>query len=288
MENLERLASSVAQVELLVASLKRENRDLANRLGASAQERRQAVEAATASIEELRRQLETAVRQDPGLEARAHKAELESAELPNHLELQHQARDEERARLEGLVRQLEAQLLAQREQEQLPVAAPLELEPLKKDLEQARAAFRLSEDRVSIAEHQAQSLKAQLEQSQDAEGVAVQQAEAVRARLLEAERRVTSLESAHLGLERELGEAQRALALLPSVEDAQALRLRLQELEGAAIRAAQLDELAGRLESDKASVRVQRKELAAYAKERQTLKRRVEELMATLENVRLG
>jgi len=32
MENLERLSSSVAQVELLIAGLKRENRDLSHRL----------------------------------------------------------------------------------------------------------------------------------------------------------------------------------------------------------------------------------------------------------------
>ena len=91
-----------------------------------------------------------------------------------------------------------------------------------------------------------------------------------------------------MDLDRELGEARRALAQLPSVEDAQALRQRLQELEGVAGRAAQLDELAGRLEADKAAVRIQRKELGLYAKERQALKRRVGELLATLENVRLG
>ena len=40
--------------------------------------------------------------------------------------------------------------------------------------------------------------------------------------------------------------------------------------------------------ADKAAVRIQRRELTSYAKERQTLKRRVEELLLTLENVRLG
>lgn len=286
MENLERLGSSVAQVELLVASLKRENRDLAARLGASAQERRQAVEAATAVVEDLRRQQEALARQDPGLEARAHQAELEAADLAVQLERQRQERAEERGRLETLVRQLEAQLSAQREQERLP--APALEEDLRQELDQARAAFRISEERVRIAEQQAQALRTQLEQSQDAEAVAVQQAEAVRARLLETERRVTALESAHLALDRELGQARRALAQLPSLDDAQALRLRLQELEGAAAKAGQLEQLAARLESDKAAVRVQRRELAAYAKERQALKRRLEELMATLDNVRLG
>lgn len=286
MDNLERLGSSVAQVELLVASLKRENLDLSARLGASALERRQAVEAATALVEDLRRQQEALARQDPGMEARARQAELEAADLAVQLERQRQERAEERGRLEVLVRQLEAQLSAQREQERLP--APALEEDLRQALDQARAAFRISEERVRIAEQQAQALRTQLEQSQDAEAVAVQQAEAVRARLLETERRVTALESAHLTLDRELGQARQALAQLPSLDEAQALRLRLQELEGAAAKAGQLEQLAARLESDKAGVRVQRRELAAYAKERQALKRRLEELMATLDNVRLG
>jgi len=91
-----------------------------------------------------------------------------------------------------------------------------------------------------------------------------------------------------LELERELGEARRAMAGLPSAEEAQGLQLRLQELEGLAERAGQVQELAGRLEVEKTELRKQRKELAAYAKERQALKRRVEELLATLEAVRLG
>jgi hypothetical protein len=205
------------------------------------------------------------------------------------MEAERRGRAEERARLDGLIRQLESQLSAQREQEQLPSPEALaQRQEVSLELEQARAAFLISEERVRIAEHQAKTLRDQWEQSQDAEAVAVQQAEAVRARLMEADKRITALESAHLDLDRELGEARRALAQLPSLDEAQSLRQRLQALEGVAGRAAQLDELAGRLEADKAALRIQRKELGLYAKERQTLKRRVEELMATLENVRLG
>ena len=51
MESLERLASSIAQVELLVSSLKRENRDLAARLALAATERLEFREDAESRLE---------------------------------------------------------------------------------------------------------------------------------------------------------------------------------------------------------------------------------------------
>ncbi|HXC65555.1 MAG TPA: hypothetical protein VNZ67_14425, partial [bacterium] len=148
--------------------------------------------------------------------------------------------------------------------------------------------FAVADEQARAAESEARALRSRLEQALDGEAVAAQQADAVRSRLMEREKRITSLEAAHLGLERELGEARRAMAGLPTAEEAQGLRQRLQELEGLSERAGQVQELAGRLELEKSELRKQRKELAAYAKERQALKRRVEELLATLEAVRLG
>jgi hypothetical protein len=292
MENLERLGSSVAQVEILVASLKRENRDLAGRLGQAAQERRQALDTLQMELERARAELDSArqaQRQDPGLEARAQQAELEAAELSRRLEQAQREHREAGARMEALVRQLEAQALAGRESEQLPAPgqeAALATAQLERD--QARAAFSVADEQARAAESEVRALRSRLEQALDGEAVSAQQAEAVRSRLLEREKRITSLEAAQLGLERELGEARRALAGLPTADEAQALRQRLQELESLAERAGQVQEQALRLEAEKAELRKQRKELAAYAKERQGMKRRVEELLSTLEAVRLA
>jgi chromosome segregation ATPase len=292
MENLERLGSSVAQVEILVASLKRENRDLAGRLGQAAQERRQALDALQMELDRARAELESArqaQRQDPGLEARAHQAELEAAELSKQLEAAQREHHEATLRMDTLVRQLEAQALAGRESEQLPAANhDAALAAMQAERDQARAAFGVADEQARAAESEVRALRSRLEQALDGEAVAAQQAEAVRSRLLDREKRITSLEAAQLGLERELGEARRAAAGLPTAEEAEDLRRRVRELEGLSERAGEVQELAGRLELEKGELRRQRKELAAYAKERQALKRRVEELLATLEAVRLG
>lgn len=298
MENLERLASSVAQVELLVASLKRENRDLAARLAQAASERRQAVELGVAEAARLQKELDQArleQRNDPGLEARAHQAELESADLARQLDVALRSQLDDKARFEALVRQLEAQLLGTREHEQLPTASVEALQASEASLRGAEAALREAKESARSeqerADHLAFELKglhARLDATLEAEAQAVQAVEALKARLADQERRITGLESHSIDLERELSEAQQRLAGSVDHAEAQALQLRIQALEGELAKASGIQALSDKMEAEKADLRKQRRELAGMAKERQTLRRKVEELVATLESVRLG
>ena len=281
----------MAQVELLVASLKRENRDLAVRLAQAASERRQAVELGVAEAGRLQAELDQArleMRNDPGLEARAHQAELESADLARQLDTALRAQLDDKARFEALVRQLEAQLLGTREQELLPTASVEAIHAAEASVRQAQAAQLAEEERARHMEHELAGLTARLEAAVEAEAQAVQSAEAFKARLADQERRITGLESHALDMERQLGEAQQQLAGSASHDEAQALQLRIQDLEGELAKSSGIQALSDKMEAEKADLRKQRRELAAMSKERQTLRRKVEELVATLESVRLG
>ena len=219
MESLERLASSIAQVDLLVASLKRENRDLAGRLAASATERLELRADAEARIEALNLELlaaREAVRRDPELEARALEletraleAEQESLEMAQRFVEAHTTHLEEKTRLEALIRQLEAQVMADQGQEELPVAS--------------------AETLSAAQERERRALAAQAEAQ------------------------------------------ERTNALGAQLKDLQA------QLAGAA-----------KLDVERTELKRQRREVAAFAKERNALRRKVEELLATLESVRLG
>lgn len=291
MENLERLAGSIAQIELLMASLKRENRDLAARLAQAGTERHQADLAAEARLKELQGRLDeaqTVLRNDPGLEARAQRSELEAADLAKQLDQARRSHFEEKGRLEALVRQLEAQLLASRGQEELPTASPQALDAAHKALEQAKQSHETLEGRAARLELDLGILHGQLEQSQEREAQAAQTVAALRARQAELEKRVTSLESSGLDLERQLGEAQRMVAASTAPAEVDELRQRLQGLQDLAGQADALGEQSLKLESEKLEIKKQKRELAAFAKERAQLRRKVEELVATLENVRLG
>jgi hypothetical protein len=230
MESLERLASSIAQVDLLVASLKRENRDLAGRLAASAAERlevraeaevridalnlelREIHADAEARIEALNLELRSAreaVRLDPELEARVQEAERESLEMAQRFVEAHTTHLEEKTRLEALIRRLEAQVMADQGQEELPVAS--------------------AETLSAAQERERRALAAQAEAQ------------------------------------------ERTNALGAQLKDLQA------QLAGAA-----------KLDVERTELKRQRREVAAFAKERNALRRKVEELLATLESVRLG
>jgi chromosome segregation ATPase len=324
MENLERLAGSIAQVELLVASLKRECRDLATRLASAASERRQALDQAEearrlgreeweaeraelqarleqglareterheAEVLSLTRALQAAqneVRADPNLEARVHQAELESAELARRLDAEARAHYEEKARFEALIRQLEAQVMADRGLEQMPVASAEALAEAKEAQREAQAGQEAAQERAKALEDQLRRLQERLDAVTDSEARASQDADALRTRLAEQERRVTALESAGLDLERELSDTRLRLAGAPKPEEVEAWKARLLELEGLAQRSSEVQARGAKLDAEQAELRRQKRELAAFAKERQTLRRKVEELVSTLESVRLG
>jgi chromosome segregation ATPase len=291
MDNLERLASSIAQIEVLVGSLKRENRDLATRLGQAASERRQLELAAEARLRDLQAQLteaQSVLKHDPGLEARAQAAELEAADLARQVDQARREHFEEKGRLEALIRQLESQVLAKGAEEQLPTASPQALEEAQNALKALQAEKEAAEGRAARLELDLGILHGQLEQAQEREAQARQGAEALRARQGELEKRVTALESSGLDLERQLADAQRRLAGAPDSAQVQAWQARLAELEALAQQAARLDEQAQRQQEEQAALKKQKRELAGLAKERALLRRKVEELVATLESVRLG
>jgi predicted nucleic acid-binding Zn-ribbon protein len=291
MDNLERLAGSIAQIELLVASLKRENRDLAARLAQAGQERRQSELAAEARLRDLQAQLseaQTVLRNDPGLEARAQQAELEAADLARQLDEARRSHFEEKGRFEALIRQLEHQALAAREFEELPTASAEALREAQQSAESLRQEKAAVKAYAAKLEQELQDLRGRLDRAADREATLGQEAEALRARQAELEKRVTSLESHGLDLERQLGEAQLRLAESAKPDEVAALQARLLELEALAAQAAGLRDQADKLAAEKAELKRQKRDLAAYSKEKQTLRRKVEELVATLESVRLG
>jgi cell shape-determining protein MreC len=59
-------------------------------------------------------------------------------------------------------------------------------------------------------------------------------------------------------------------------------------LEAQSAQAKSVLEEVGRLETEKQALRRQKAEMAAYTRERAALRRKVEELVATLQSVRLG
>lgn len=284
MDSLDRLSGSIAQIELLVASLKRENRDLGARLAQAAAERRQLELAGEARLRDLQARLseaETAMRHDPGLEKRAQQAELEAADLARQLDQARRGHFEEKGRLEGLLRQMEAQVMAAREHEQIPTANP-------QALQDALAAAEAQAGRAGKLELDLGVLHNQLELAQEREAQAAQAAEALRVRQAELQKRITALESASIDLERQLADAQLKLAESAGPEEVADLRARLKQLEDLAAQADRLGEEGLKLEAEKAAMKKEKRELAAFAKERAVLRRKVEELVATLESARLG
>ena len=122
----------------------------------------------------------------------------------------------------------------------------------------------------------------------DAETRASQEAEALKARLADQEKRVTSLEAAGHELERALSDARLKLAEAPKPEEVTDWQTRLKDLEALSLQASSLQALKAKLEAEQVELKRQRRESAAFAKERQTIRRKVEELLSTLESVRLG
>lgn len=261
MESLERLASSIAQVELLVASLKRENRDLAGRLAVVASERLEERLAADARIQTLALDVEAArsePRLDLELEARARRAESEGAVLARELDAaQHRHRDE-KSRLEALIRQLEAQTMPGQVLDQMPVASAEALNLAHEGERRAIAGQAEAQERsLALAAH-LKDLQARLDGLLAAELRAVDEVESLKAQQAAQKTRIAELEGGLGERERLLGEAQTQLAG------------------------------AEKMDAERAELRRQRREVAAFAKEGHTLRRKVEELLATLESVRLG
>jgi hypothetical protein len=291
MENLERLSSSVAQVELLLASLKRENRDLSQRLAQSAHSLRSAQDLHQAELALLKQQLHEAslsLRQDPGLEARAHQGELEAADLARQLDEARRRHLDEKASLEAEIQRLRSELLTGRFEEQLPIASESALREAQSLRESAETEAAILRQRISQVEQLAAQDRLQAEASKEAEAQALQALEAHRSRLAEQDKRITALESHGLELERQWGEAQLRLAESAKPEEVAAWQARLAQLEAQAGQAETVLAEAGRLDGEKQALRRQKNEMAAYARERQALRRKVEELVATLQSVRLG
>lgn len=291
MENLERLSSSVAQVELLLASLKRENRDLSHRLAQSAASLKAAQELHQAEISLLKAQLHEAglaLRQDPGLEARAHQAELEAADLARQLEEVRRHHLDEKSALEAEIQSLRSERLHGTIEEQLPIASESALREAQSLREAAEVEAQALRQRLSQVEAAAQADRAKAEEAQELMAQAQQVVEAFKVRQGEQERRMTALESAALAMERQLSEAQLRLAESAKPEEVAAWQERLAVLESQAAQAQSVIAEASRLEAEKQALRRQKNEMTAYARERSALKRKVEELVATLQSVRLG
>jgi hypothetical protein len=291
MENLERLSSSVAQVELLLASLKRENRDLSLRLAQGAQSLRTAQDLHQAELALLKQQLHEAslaLRQDPGLEARAHQAELEAADLARQLDDARRRHLDEKGALESENQRLRSEALNGRLEDQLPVASESALREAQSLREAAEAEAGALRQRLSQVEQMAARDRSESEAAKEAQAQAQQALEAHRSRLAEQDKRMTALESHSLELERQWGEAQLRLAESAKPEEVAAWQSRLAELESQASQAQSVLAEVGRLETEKQALRRQKSEMAAYARERQALRRKVEELVATLQSVRLG
>ena len=291
MENLERLSSSVAQVELLLSSLKRENRDLSHRLAQAAASVKAAHDLHQADVALLKQQLHEAglsLRQDPGLEARAHQAELEAADLARQLDESRRRALDEKGTLEAEIQRLRSERMHGPLEEQLPIASESALREAQSLREAAEAEVLALRQRLSQVEAAAAADRAQAETAQEHMAQAQQIVEAFKARQGEQDKRMTALESSALDLERQLSEAQLHLAESAKPEEVAAWKRRLDELESQASRAKSVLDESGRLEAEKLALRRQKTEMASYLRERAGLRRKVEELVATLQSVRLG
>jgi hypothetical protein len=281
----------VAQVELLLAGLKRENRDLGQRLAQQSSSLKSAQDLHQAELQLLRQQLHEAglaLRQDPGLEARAHQAELESAELARQLDESKRRHLDEKAALEAEIQQLRNQAMAGRLEEQVPIASESALREAQSLREAAEAESTSLRQRLAQVEAAEAQEKEKLQAARDGEAQAQQELEAQKSRLAEREKRLTALESHALELERQFGELQLRLAESAKPDEVAAWQGRLTELEAQVGQAQAVLAETARLEAERQELRRQKATLAAYARERQTLRRKVEELVATLQSVRLG
>jgi hypothetical protein len=291
MENLERLSSSIAQVELLLASLKRENRDLSHRLAQNAASLKAAHDLAQAELALLRQQLHEAgqsLAPDPELQTRAQQAEIDAAELARQLDEVRRRHLEEKAALEAEIQRLRLSALSGRLEDQVPIASESALREAQSLREAAEAEAEALRQRLSQAEAHAAEDRGRAEAAQESAAQAQQALEAHKARLLEQDKRMTALESASLDLERNLSDAQLRLAEGAKPEEVAVWQARLGELEAQAEQAERIVAEAGKLETEKQALRRQKTEMAAYARERAALRRKVEELVATLQSVRLG
>lgn len=291
MENLERLSSSVAQVELLLSSLKRENRDLSHRLAQAAGSLKAAHDLHQAEVALLKQQIHEAslaLRQDPGLEARAHQAELEAADLARQLDEARRRNLDEKAALEAEIQGLRSERLHGRLEDQLPIASESALREAQSLREAAEAEAQALRQRLSQVEAAAAADRAKAEDAQESMAQAQQVVEAFKARQGEMDKRMTALESSALEMERALSEANLHLAESAKPEEVAAWQERLAVLESQAAQAKSVIEESGRLETEKQALRRQKAEMAAHARERAALRRKVEELVATLQSVRLG
>ena len=291
MENLERLSSSVAQVELLIASLKRENRDLSHRLAQISSSLKTAHDLHHVEMALLKQQLHEAslsLRQDPGLEARAHQAELEAADLARQLDEVRRRNLDEKSQFEAEIQRLRSDAMTGRFEEQLPIASESALREAQSLREAAEAETLALRQRLGQVEASANKDRDLAQSAQEAAAQAQQALEASRARLVEQGKRMTALESRALDLERQYGDAQLRVAEAPKPEEIEAWQLRLAVLESQASQAKSVLAEAGKLEIERQTLRVQKTAVAGYARERQNLRRKVEELVATLQSVRLG
>ena len=291
MENLERLSSSVAQVELLLSSLKRENRDLSHRLAQAASSIKAAHDLHQADVALLKQQLHEAgmsLRQDPGLEARAHQAELEAADLARQLDETRRRALNEKGAFEAEIQRLRSERIQAPLEEQLPIASESALREAQALREAAEAEAQALRQRLTQVEATAAAARAKTESAQEDLAQAQQVVEAFKARQGEQDKRMTALESSALDMERQLSDAQLHLAESAKPEEVAAWKQRLDELESQAARAKSVLDESGRLEAEKQALRRQKTEMAAYLRERAGLRRKVEELVATLQSVRLG
>jgi len=194
-----------------------------------------------------------ALRQDPGLGDRAHRAELDAAELARQLDEARRRHLDEKGALEAEIQRLRSEALTGRFEEQVPIASD-----------------------------------SALQEAQEATVQAQQALEAAKARQAEQDKRVTALESHALDLERQLSESQLRLAGSAKPEEVAAWQARLAELEAQSSQAQNVLAEAGRLDTERQALRRQKAAMTAYARERQALRRKVEELVVTLQSVRLG
>jgi chromosome segregation ATPase len=174
------------------------------------------------------------VRQDPALEARAHQAELEAADLARQLDEARRRHLDEKGALEADIQRLRSEALAGRLEDQLPIASESALREAQSLREAAEAETAALRQRLSQAESLADSDRASAQAAQETAAQAQQALEALKIRQAEQDKRVTALEGHALELERQFGEAQLRLAESAKPEEVAAWQARLAELEAQA------------------------------------------------------
>ncbi len=302
MDSLERLSASVEQLLLLCRALRRERDELATMLAENARTSGTHAEVSGQAIQELRtevQRLQQELSPEADLQRRVRESELEAAHLAQTLEDERQqtqqalAREHQRG-LEGI----ETERLAIAE---LQARYEARVAQLENEVAVAKVDERMPVDEATLAAAQAvasendgelQRLRVELVAKDSIVHGMRARAEAAEAVVAQVQARVADAMAEEARLRDQIESERREMIARAdqnvAPEEIAALNEQLRQREAELVPLRSLAGLRDRLDAERQALRVEKRGVERYQKERGLLKRRLEELDATLASVRLS